>query len=269
MELKTQFISTAFFTEQAGTRIAWLGMAGALIQARGTTLLIDPLISMIERDGAWVNEEGYRQKVPLPVEAKDIPRADLVMYTHADGDHFGQVTARTLAERTDCRFLAPPPVAQGLRALGVSPERIRIAKERDVLRVGAAEIQVTPAMHDWQEVNPWRREDCCGCLVKTPDGTVWHPGDTRLIDDLLKIKDVDVMFFDVAAVISHLGPEGSARLGKSCGAKVMIAYHYGTFDMEPGSYGNCDPQDALPYLADVPGRFLILNPGEILELPVG
>jgi L-ascorbate metabolism protein UlaG (beta-lactamase superfamily) len=267
-ELKTQPIDASFFEERSRTQLTWLGMAGALINVHGTILLIDPLISTIERDGEVVIEEGYRLKIPLPVEAKNIPHVDLVMYTHADDDHFGHLTAQILAERTACRFLAPPPVARGLRENGIASERIQVAREADTVRVSEAEILITPAMHDWQEVNPWKREDCCGYLVKAPEGTIWHPGDTRWIDDLLAYKNVDVFFFDVAAVDSHLGPEGSARLAKACGAKLMIAYHYGTFDLPPGSFGSFDPDGALQYLNDVPGRFLKPAPGEVFELPV-
>lgn len=267
--LETQPIRTSFFDVSEQTLTAWLGMAGAIFNLRGSILLIDPLISTIERDGKRVSEEGgYPLKVPLPVEAKNLPRADLVLYTHADDDHFGRLTARVLAEQTDCRFLAPPPVYEALRAMGAPSERILLAKEGDLHRVGEAVVEVTPAMHDWQEVNPWKREDCCGYLLKTPDGTIWHPGDTRWIDDLEKVREVDVLFFDVAAVPYHLGPEGSARLARSCGAKVMIAYHYGTFDLPPGSFANCDPDDALPYVKGLSGKYLKLNPGEVLALPV-
>ncbi|MBE0696770.1 MAG: MBL fold metallo-hydrolase, partial [Anaerolineaceae bacterium] len=129
-QLKTQPILPTFFEARERTLVTWLGMAGALINVRGTILLIDPLISTIEKDGQIVSEEGdYRFKVPLPVEAKDLPRVDLVMYTHADDDHFGRLTARLLAERLPCRFIAPPPVARGLRELGIPAERIQIAKE--------------------------------------------------------------------------------------------------------------------------------------------
>ena len=266
--MKTQPISHSFFHAGGHTLAVWLGMAGAILNARGTILLIDPLISTIDQDGKISEEGSYPLRVPLPVEAKDVPRADAVLYTHADNDHFGRLTARILAEQTGCRFIAPPPVEQALREMGVPAQRILPAKEGGRHRLGEAVVQVTPAAHGWQEVDPWRREDCCGFLIKTPDGTVWHPGDTVWIDDLEAYKDVDVLFFDVAAVPYHLGPQGSARLAKSCGAKVMIAYHYGTFDLPPGSFANCDPDDALPYLKDLPGEYLKLNPGETLKLPV-
>ena len=256
-------IHPSFFTSQAHTTLTWLGMAGALVNVRGTILLIDPLIVSTELNGQLISEEGYRLKSPLPIQAEDVPRADLVMYTHADDDHFGKQTALTLAAQTACRFLAPAPVKKRLAELGIPEDRLLTALDFAMIPLGDAEITVTPALHDWQEVNPWQRGDCCGYLIKSPDGTIWHPGDTRLIDELLEVKNVDVLFFDVAAVESHLGPEGSARLGASCGAKVLVAYHYGTFDLPPGSFANCDPDDALPYLQDMSAQYLKPQPGEI------
>jgi L-ascorbate metabolism protein UlaG (beta-lactamase superfamily) len=243
-------------------------MAGVLVHARGTVILIDPLLAAQAQDGQMVSEAGYRLAMALPIQAEAVPHADRVLYTHADDDHFGRTTARILAERMACRFLAPPPVARELEALGIAAQRIQVVKEGDAARVGAVEIEVTPAMHDWQAQYPWTRADCCGYLLRTPDGSVWHPGDTRWIEDLRAYKNVDVLFFDVAAVDAHLGPEGSARLAASCGAKVMIAYHYGLFDLPPGSFGSCDPHAALPYLQNIAGRYLQLLPGEVLELPL-
>ena len=266
--LVTQKILASFFDERSDTQIAWLGMAGALINARGTILLVDPLISMGSSKGRALCEGEYPLKVPLPIEAKEIPRVEAVFYTHADSDHFGRLTARSLAERLDCRFVAPPPVAQELRELGVDEKRINEVHDFETTQVGSVEVIVTPALHNWQAENGWKRGDCCGYLFRTPDGTVWHPGDTRLIDELLDIKGVDVLFFDVAAVEAHLGPAGSARLAASSGARALLAYHYGTFDLPPGGYASCDPAESLPYVEGLAADFLQLDPGEPFRLPL-
>jgi len=266
--LTTLPIQPSFFAQQDCTTAAWLGMAGVLINARGVILLIDPLITAELKDGREYSEEGFPLKIPLPIQAREIPRADLVCYTHGDDDHLGRSSAKILAERTACRFLAPAPVAQRLKDLGIDPVRIEVVRDDQKIRLEATEITITPALHNWMENGSWQRNECCGYLVRTPDGSLWHPGDTRLIDELLEIKEVDVLFFDVAAVEAHLGPSGSARLAVSSGAKILFAYHYGTFDLEAGSWANCDPQDALPYLKDVKGRYLQPQPGEVLKLPV-
>ena len=268
-ELRPQKIAPSFFEQREDTVLTWLGMAGALINARGIVLLIDPLLTAVGSTGQQICESGHRLKIPLPIEAKDVPRADAVLYTHSDGDHLGRLTAGILAARTQSKFLAPPPVQHTLRSMGVDGKRIIATSGFKSVRIGGVEVVATPALHDWQGRNPWGRGDCCGYLVKTADGTIWHPGDTRVTDELLEVRGVDVLFFDVAAVDAHLGPAGSARLAETSGAKVMIAYHYGTFDLPPGTYASCDPEDSLPHVQGLSARFLQLNPGEPLRLRLG
>ena len=264
--LKTIQIDDSFFSKREDTIFTWLGMAGALINCRGTIIFIDPLISYGADNKTC--ETGDRLLVPLPVTADKVPKADIVCYTHADSDHYAEKTAKILNSGLAPKFIAPKPVFEKLGKLGIEDSRLIRIKDYATYTFGNAEIMITPALHDWQKVDPWKREDCCGYLIKTPDGTIWHPGDSRLIPELEDIKNVDILFFDVAAVDSHLGPEGSARLAATSGAKAMIAYHYGTFDLPPGSYGGCDPDDSLPYVRDLKAAFLKPDPGEILKLPL-
>jgi L-ascorbate metabolism protein UlaG (beta-lactamase superfamily) len=264
--LSTQFISPDFFEHSDTTRVAWLGMAGVLINAHGTVILIDPLLTAVERDGIQFCEGIFEMLVPLPIEAGAIPHVDMVLFTHADDDHLGRMTAGTLAARLPCPFLAPGRVVSLLREINIDSQRITTARDFMTLKVGSIEIEVTPALHDYPQEVPFQRGDC-GYLIKTPDGVIWHPGDTRLIDELYEVKGVDVFFFDIFAVESHLGSQGSAILAASCGAKVMVAYHYGTLKFPP-EFPLFDPQDAYPFIQDVPASYLVLNPGEPLDLPV-
>jgi L-ascorbate metabolism protein UlaG (beta-lactamase superfamily) len=266
-QLVSQNIHRSFFNSRDDTVVTWLGSAGALINVRGTILFIDPLITLVERDGKQVAETGHRLKVSLPIEARNMPRADAVLYTHADGDHFGKLTAEILNRDLKPVFIAPLSVQPGLQQMEIDQERIIVAQDYASIQIGDAEIVVTPALHDWNEKNPWKRGDCCGFLVKTPDGSIWHPGDTRLIDELLEVKGVDVLFFDVARCNAHLGPEGSSRLAETCGATDLIAYHYGTFDVPPGGPFGSDPESCIPLLKDLSARYLRLSPGELLKLP--
>lgn len=48
----------------------------------------------------------------------------------------------------------------------------------------------------------------------------------------------------------------------------MLAYHYGTFVMDPGTYGGCDPDDSLPHVQGMSAEFITPPPGEILRLPL-
>jgi L-ascorbate metabolism protein UlaG (beta-lactamase superfamily) len=263
---RTMPVGNEFFERQSGTSLTWLGMAGVLVNARGAILLIDPLLSAVEREGRMVSEAGFALDLPLPVTADSIPNVDLICYTHGDEDHIGLKTARILSERTLCRFAAPAPVARILQEAGVLAERITVVQDDDRLQVGAMEIEVTPALHDWQEVNPWQRGDCCGYLLRTPDGSIWHPGDSRLIDELYAYRNVDVLLFDVADVETHLGPYGSARLAESCGARLLIPYHYWTFGASPGEFAALDTRKIEEHTRGLKAKLVYAIPGEVIEV---
>jgi L-ascorbate metabolism protein UlaG (beta-lactamase superfamily) len=267
--LESQPVQPGFFTTYDETLMTWLGMAGLLVNARGTIILIDPLISMIERDGRPLNESGHRMKCELPILSRDIPRVDVVMYTHAENDHYGALTAEILNDRFHPLFAGPPPIIEKLTELDLAPQKWRVARDFENFSIGATEVLVTPCLHDHPYNDrglPWSRGECVGYVIRTSDGSIWHPGDTRLIDDLYSIRNVDVILFDVAAVESHLGPDGSAKIAVSSGAKYMFAYHYGTFDLPPGMWGSCDPDDSLPFVRQLAAKWLTPRPGETLSL---
>ncbi|MFB3892979.1 MAG: MBL fold metallo-hydrolase [Phycisphaerae bacterium] len=273
-KLTPRGIPATFFDQQAGTTCAWLGMAGLIVNARGTIMMIDPLITVVERDGIRRSETDLPLLIPfLPLEEKSVPRVDVVMYTHAGDDHFGRLTPQALDRRLAPVFLAPPPVLARLREMGVAGSRLMPARDFESSAIGNAKVEITPALHDHNPVNPWKRGDCCGFIIRTPDGAIWHPGDTRLIPELLEFRGVDVLLWDVAyQVHTHLGPDGSAALARTCGAKVYLAYHYGTFEApEDGGYRRAlqsEPDDSLPFAAGLPGEFRVVEPGEVVALPL-
>ncbi len=266
MDLRSVAIDPGTLGTREGTTVYWLGNAGALIDTRGTLLLIDPVITMTEKEGQPVIETGHRLKVNLPIEAKDLARVDAVLYTHADGDHFGRMTAEVLEANLSPSFYTTTPVKERLVQLGVPSDRISVVSEGDSFTVGQVEVHVTPAMHDWNDRSPWKREDCCGFLIRTQDGTIWHPGDSRLLDELLEVKGVDVLFFDVAVCNAHLGPDGSAKLAQTSGASDLIGYHYGTLDVPRGGAFGSEPEDCMDLVAGLDATMHLLGPGEPLRL---
>jgi glyoxylase-like metal-dependent hydrolase (beta-lactamase superfamily II) len=69
------------FSASADTTLRWTGNAGFLINSRGTTVMIDPLL------------QGFDMPmlIDLPLGPKDVPRLDAVLVTHADNDHYSLV----------------------------------------------------------------------------------------------------------------------------------------------------------------------------------
>ena len=84
---KTQSFRAEAFEASDVTVLRWLGMAGFLINSRGTTLMVDPLLG------------GFDMPVMIefPIAADDVPKLDVVLVTHSDNDHYSVPTCRDLA----------------------------------------------------------------------------------------------------------------------------------------------------------------------------
>ena len=87
---KTQPFGAEAFGPSDGTTLRWLGMAGFLINSRGTTIMVDPLL------------EGFDMPImiDMPIAAKDVPELDAILVTHSDNDHYSVPTCRALAPVT-------------------------------------------------------------------------------------------------------------------------------------------------------------------------
>jgi len=254
------------FARHGETILYWLTNAGFLINARGTLLMLDPVITL--RPGsAATSETGLRLLVSLPIQAADVPRLDAVLYTHADDDHFSRLTARLLV-RTGALFVGPPPVARQFAELGLPEERTRVARAGESFEIGAVAVTATPADHPWQLRDPqkfgppWLPGDCCGYLAATPDGTIWDPGDTRLMDEHVRMKGVDVLLLDVSRNDYHLGVDNAARLANIIDAPHVVPHHYGTYDAPDHPAYNGDPAEVAVKLHDSQRRLHVLAPGE-------
>jgi L-ascorbate metabolism protein UlaG (beta-lactamase superfamily) len=215
-----------------------------------------------------------RLLVDLPLEAADVPRLDVVLYSHADDDHLARATAETLFG-TGALFVGPPPVSKELAEMGLPLERIRTALADEIVEVEQISITPTPADHPWQLRDPeqfgepWKPGDCCGYLIDTSDGRIWFPGDTRLMDEHVEVQGVDVLLLDVSHCDSHLGVDNAARLANILEPPHIIPYHWGTYDApdHPAHYG--DPAEVGAKLDDARRRFRVLAPGEKFTLPGG
>jgi L-ascorbate metabolism protein UlaG (beta-lactamase superfamily) len=142
----------------------------------------------------------------------------------------------------------------------------------DTLEIGPARVELTPADHAWQNASPgasdrvFQPEDACGFWIDTPDGTIWAPGDSRLIPDHhLHMPSPDALLFDFSDSEWHFGLEGAARMANAYPTTPLLLHHWGCVDAPDFAPFNGDP-DSLPELVENPERIRVLAPGEPFEL---
>lgn len=252
-----------------GVALWWLGNGGFAINWRGRVILIDPVIEPKDDANPMMSEIELPLRGPLPLRAKQVERADLVLLSHDHGDHMGPRTTRELIARTDAVFVSTAPAMETLRRdFGLSAVRLRTAQYDEPLEVGGLTIIPTVARHA-EPTSPafpgdGVRGECCGFLLREGELTVWHPCDTDLLDRHLEVTDIDVLLLPIAP--HNLGTQGSIRLAASTVARHLIPCHYGTYDSDD-FWCVGDPEAVRAGVEDAERRYRVLAIGEKFVAP--
>ena len=257
----TQPFGPEAFASSDVTVLRWLGMAGFLVNSRGTTMMIDPLLG----------EFDMPIMIELPLTASDVPRLDAVLVTHSDNDHYSVPTCRDLADVTGS-YHSTQYVASLMRDEGLSSVGHDIG---DTFQVGPVRVDVTPADHAWQNASPgastrvFRDEDCCGFWLATPDGTVWAPGDSRLIaEHHLNMAPPDALIFDFSDSEWHFGLDNAVRMANTYLTTPLLLHHWGSVDAPDFPPFNADPASLYDRVQN-PDRIHVLAPGAPFTLRAG
>lgn len=255
---KTVPITSAAFEKNGRTEIYWLGNAGALINSRGTTVMIDPVLS------------GFDMPllIDVPLTEEQIPHLDAVLLTHCDNDHYSRSTCKAAAPVVSS-FHAPRYVASLLDTeLGIKGDGHGIG---DQFSAGGVRITLTPAWHNWQNESPkhhtreFAREDYCGFWLDTPDGSIWAVGDSRLLEEHLHMPAPDAILFDFSDSRWHIGLEGAVKLAAAYPKTPLILWHWGSVDAPEWKEFNGNPEELRSRVVN-PERVVVLNPGEAYRL---
>ncbi len=251
---ETQPFGAQAFEASDGTVLRWLGMAGFLINSRGTTLMVDPLLG------------GFDMPVMIdfPIAATDVPRLDAVLITHSDNDHYSVPTCRDLAGGTG-EYHSTQYVSSLMKHEDFPAYGHDIGEH---FAIGPVNVEVTPADHAWQNASPgasdriFEPEDACGFWIETPDGTIWAPGDSRLIPDHhLRMPTADAMLFDFSDSEWHFGLDGAIEMANAYPRTPLLLYHWGCVDAPDFPPFNADP-DSLQDRVENPERIQLLAPGQ-------
>ena len=247
-------IGNEAFVNSNSTSIRWLGMAGFLVNSRGTNFMIDPLL------------EGYDMPLLMdfPIKPKSVPQIDAVFVTHSDNDHYSVESCKDMSANVK-EFHSTIYVDSLMRNDGLKSFGHYIGESFKVGKVG---VQMTLAEHAWQNNFPkpgqryYSPGDACGFWFTTPDGTIWALGDSRFMEEQLHMPIPDLILFDYSEDAAfHSGLEGAVKIANAYPNTPLLLGHWGFVDAPDFIPFNGDPEN-LKKLVKNPERIIVLAPGQ-------
>jgi L-ascorbate 6-phosphate lactonase len=234
-------------TGAGGVTLTWLGQAGFLLEADGTGLMVDGLIS----------PHPDRQTPPGGEPASYGGLAG-VLATHEHWDHLDLPSWPGLAAASpSARFVVPLPVVAQVTAAGVPPDRVSGAVPGEPLAIGDATVMPVPARHgvhvrDAYNFGKEISGGACrylGYVVGIGGARIYHAGDTidfpGLAERLAEL-DVDLTLLPINGrdaereardIVGNLDAAEAADLAERAGAGTAVPMHYDMFAGNPGDPG--------------------------------
>jgi len=164
---------------------------------------------------SWNGKMIYADPAP-PASFTGIAKGDLILVTHAHGDHFDTGTLTTI-KAAGGMILAPQAVYNSMTATlkaatGVLPNGV-------TTNVMGIEIQGIPAYNSYHT-----KGDCCGFVLNLGGKRIFISGDTGNTTELRALTNIDIAFMCVNVPYTLTQAEAVTVI-KTIRPKIVYPYH--------------------------------------------
>ena len=207
--------------------IFWLSQAGFVFKtSRAKVIYTDPYLS------DYVNRMfGFKRLMGTPIEAEEV-EADLVVSTHAHGDHLDLDAIPILARDPRLRFVGALDCIPEYVKLGLPPEKYLKLELGKTLTFDG--FSLTGVYADHGASTP----DALGVVLEADGIRVWQLGDTAYRPlEMPPIFDMhpDIIIPPINGAYGNLDGIEAAKLAHESGAKIAIPCHFWMFAEHNGN----------------------------------
>ncbi len=221
--------------------VRFLGHAATWIRGAGKNVLIDPFLT------------GN----PLAPLGPEEVEADLIVLTHAHGDHWGDTLK--IAERTGATVVSTFEIATYAQNRGAQAWAMNIGGS---YAFEGGFLKFFPAWHSSSFPDGTYGGMPMGVVVELEGKRIYHAGDTALFSDMRLVGELglDLALLPIGDTFT-MGPDDALRALELLRPEGVVPIHYNTFppiQQDPAAF--VERAGALGFEA------YALNPGESLAL---
>jgi L-ascorbate metabolism protein UlaG (beta-lactamase superfamily) len=227
-----------------GLEIEWLGVSGYRISHEGQTLFVDPYLSrvpfsqLLRRRAALPDPQALDRFVHAPGEVVGV----LVGHTHFDH----AVDAPAIARRFGCKAYGSDSLVNLMALHGLAEQTVEVEPYR-TYELGPFEVSFTPSVHsklllglavpydgdltcehlDALSPAAYRCGQVWGISIDVAGTRIYHQGSANLIDEAIRVGDVDVFLAGVAG--RGFTEDYWRRIIPRLDPKIVVPTHYDNF----------------------------------------
>jgi L-ascorbate metabolism protein UlaG (beta-lactamase superfamily) len=222
--------------EAAHPVIAWLGQAGFIVRSGRRRILIDPYLSNSLEEKYRGAGKPHPRMMPAPITVPELSDVEWVLCTHRHTDHMdGETLSQIAILNPACRFVVPRAEMDHALALGLPSERLIAIGAGEEFDAGLA-IKAVPSAHESLETNGRGDHRCLGYILRLPQVTIYHSGDTVPYEGLanhLVHEGIGIALLPVngrgKGVAGNLTFAEAVALCREARIQEMIPHHFGMF----------------------------------------
>jgi len=252
---------------------AWLGHATVLINFYGVKIITDPVLfprAGIRLPGFTL---GPKRLTKPALRARELPKIDLVLLSHAHFDHFDRRTLRKFGRSTSVVTARNTrDLLRGMRWREVTELRWGEAKTI-AMDSGAVKVTAVPVRHWGARLRHDDHRGYNGYLIERNGRRILFGADTAMTPtfrELRKHGSIDLAILPIGCynpwIRSHCTPEEAVQMANDAGAEFILPIHHQTFRLSYEPFR--EPIERFEAaLRDEPERIALREIGETFVLP--
>lgn len=225
------------------TKITWFGHSSFMIEMDGKVILLDPMFGQVASPHPWMGTNRYNSTFPLEIE--ELPKIDVVVFSHDHYDHLDYGSVDALKDKVD-HWLVPWGLDNHLVSWGVNPNKISALDWwQESIRIDI-EFVLTPSRHFSGRGITDRMVTLWGSwVIKGASDNIYFSGDGGYGSHFKEIGekygpfDIGLMEcgqYNEKWADIHMMPEESVQASLDVNAKVMMPVHWGAFTLSVHSW---------------------------------